>query len=64
MGFILHMQTNQKFVNLKNRVVSLKEYLLKNDKRMFFKFQKILFNALNLLYCKFNITQRILIEAK
>ena len=29
---------------------------------MFFKIQKMLLNALNLLYCKFNITQRIFVE--
>jgi len=29
MEFILLIKTNKKFVNLKNKVVSLKEYLLK-----------------------------------
>ena len=29
---------------------------------MFFKIQKMLLNAMNLLYCKFNITQIIFIE--
>jgi len=57
------MKTNPKFVNLKKRVVSLKGYLLKNDKHMFFKIPKMLLNALNLLYYKLNITQTIFIEA-
>jgi len=48
MGFILHTKNNKKF--------------LKTDRRMLFKIQKMLLNALNLIYCKFNITQWIIIE--
>ena len=62
MGFILHTKTNQKFVNLKSRVVSFKEFFLKNDERRFFKNQKMLLDFMNLLYWQINVTQRICIE--
>jgi len=40
----------------------LRYYFLKNYRRMFCKVQKTPLNALDLIYCKFNITQIIFIE--
>ena len=39
----------------------LKNVFFKNVRRMVFRISKMPFNALNLIYCKFNIAQRIII---
>ena len=55
-------ENQSKVCEFKKQGCILKRVLLKNDERRFFKNQKMLLDAMNLLYCKINVTQRICIE--